>query len=425
MKLHPEDPRLTASLLGELSGDEAKEVEQAIADDPALQDAVRELRDVCEMLKRELEPTAGTLAPEQRGKVLSIARSRDSLNKPKSGRTTIPWMIPLAAAAAVTVGFFLFQSSKNKSPAAGTVKNPTPEAADKELPERVRLRPMPGPADASAGKLAANTPPAGTHPTLPPLRTRGYVAAAEFPTLDLPVQSGKSSLEWIRQAILTRHERPSHEEVRVEEILNSFNLRPAGVTVVSRLPSTGWHPDDRSAGQTTHAATIASESLACPWKPSATLVIISIRGNSNTDCNIKAVFRANSANVSRYRLLGFSKAEGAPSEPMPTLLPAKGANTVAIEIEPTGTATDLGRIEWSVNDHPAAPVSLVRQAAAEPSNDARFAALICTYAQWLADDPKGLVDVEVLAGLARECASDTQSGDRVELLHLIDQSLGL
>jgi hypothetical protein len=251
------------------------------------------------------------------------------------------------------------------------------------------------------------------------------VAAAQFPTLDLPVQSGKSSLEWIQQAVLTRHERPSHEEIRIEEILNSFNLRPAGVTVVSRLPAIGWHPDERNAAQTTHAATIATESLACPWKPSATLVIISLRGNPTTDCDIKAVFRANSANVTRYRLLGFSNPEGIPDEPMPTKLPAKGSNTVAIEIEPTGTADALGSIEWSVNDHPAAPVTLTRQGASEPSNDARFAALICTYAQWLADDPKGLVDTEVLAALARECASDSLSGDRAGFLHLIDQSLGL
>lgn len=423
MKLHPEDPRLTASLLGELSGDEVAEVEQAITEDPALQDAVRELQNVCQMLKRELEPTAGALSAEQRGKVLAIARSGDPLNKPKSGRASIRWIVPLAAAAAITAGMFIFlasQQHKVPNPASVSSKR-DPKAA----PERVRLHPAPGPVDASAKSLAANARRAGTHPDLPPLLTRGYVAAAEFPTLDLPVQSGKSSLEWIRQAILTRHERPAHEEIRVEEILNSFNLRPAGVTVVSRLNSAGWHPDDRNPSQTTHAATISTESLTCPWKPSATLVIISVRGNPNTDCNIKAVFRANAANVSRYRLLGFSNAEGVPNEPMPTLLPAKGSNMVAIEIEPTGTSTELGSIEWSVNDHPAAPVSLVRQGSAEPSNDARFAALICTYAQWLADDPKGLVDVEVLAALARETASDTQSGDRVELLHLIDQSLGL
>lgn len=423
MKLHPEDPRLTALLLGELSEDEAKDVEQAIAEDPALQEALRELQDVCQMLKRELEPTAGALAPEQRGKVLAIARSGDSLNKPKSGRASIRWIVPLAAAAAITVGMFVFLASQQH-------KVPHPESVsskkeEKAAPERVRLHPAPGPVDASAKSLAANPRPAGSHPTLPPLLTRGYVAAAEFPTIELPVQSGKSSLEWIRQAILTRHERPAHEEIRVEEILNSFNLRPAGVTVVSRLPVAGWHPDDRSSGQTSHAATIAAESLACPWKPSATLVIITVRGNPNTDCNIKAVFRANSANVSRYRLLGFASAVGKPDEPMPTLLPAKGANTVAIEIEPRGTATELGSIEWSVNDQAAAPVPMNRHGSSEPSDDARFAALICTYAQWLADDPKGLVDIEVLAALARETASDSLSGDRVEFLHLIDQSLGL
>lgn len=423
MKLHPEDPRLTSFLLGELSGEEAREVEQAIAEDPALQEASRELEQVRQFLVSDLATLPAKLNPEQRDRVLAEARSLDQGIKSAPGRSSLRWILPLAAAASITAGLFVFLASQQHPvPNPASVSSNTP---NQPAPDRIHLRPAPGPADASAKSIASNARPARTHPTLPPLLTRGYVAAAEFPSIELPVQSGKSSLEWIRQAILTRHERPAHEEIRVEEILNSFNLRPAGVTVVSRLPAAGWHPDDRSSGQTSHAATIAAESLACPWKPSATLVIITVRGNPNTDCNIKAAFRANSANVSRYRLLGFSNAVGEPDEPMPTLLPAKGSNTVAIEIEPKGTATALGEIEWSVNDQSAAAVPMTRHGSAEPSDDARFAALICTYAQWLANDPKGLVDIELLAGLARETASDSLSGDRVEFLHLIDQSLGL
>ena len=45
MKLHPEDPRLTAYLLGELPADEATAVEHAIAADPALQLAIKDYED--------------------------------------------------------------------------------------------------------------------------------------------------------------------------------------------------------------------------------------------------------------------------------------------------------------------------------------------------------------------------------------------
>lgn len=424
MKLHPEDPRLTSLLLGELAEDEAKDVKQAVDEDPALQDALRELDAVCQLLTRDLAPTTNTLSVEQKGKILSAARKQVSVHKPASGTSSIRWLVPLAAAALVTIGLFLFLASQHRTPATSTVQSDKPATQQTPPPDRVRLLPARGPSDASASTIAAN-PPTAAHPALPPLRTRGYVAAADFPTLDLPVQSGKSSLEWIRKAVLTRHERPSHEEVRLEEILNSFSLRPAGITVISRHPTVGWHPDARNNGDSTHAATITAEPLACPWKPSATLVIISLRGSASADCNIKALFKANPANVTRYRLLGFSNAEGEAQGPMPTLLPAKGSNTVAIEIEPSGTAAELGIIEWSVNDNPAAPVSLTRHGPAEPSDDARFAALICTYAQWLANDPKGMVDTDLLAALSRETASDSLSGDRVEFLHLIDQSLGL
>ena len=62
---------------------------------------------------------------------------------------------------------------------------------------------------------------------------------------------------------------------------------------------------------------------------------------------------------------------------------------------------------------------------AEPSDDARFASLLCTYAQWLAGDQAGMIDSEIVAALAREVASDGLPPDRYDLLNLIDQTLNL
>jgi hypothetical protein len=65
----------------------------------------------------------------------------------------------------------------------------------------------------------------------------------------------------------------------------------------------------------------------------------------------------------------------------------------------------------------------VHRSDAEPSDDARFAALICTFGQWLAGDELEIIESDTLTGLAREIRSDTLAGDRADFLRLIDRSL--
>ena len=76
MKINPDDPRLTAYVLGELEPDEAAAVEEAVLLCPDLQDAVSELRGLHENLVFELvvEPEL-ELTPEQRKEVLTVGRS--------------------------------------------------------------------------------------------------------------------------------------------------------------------------------------------------------------------------------------------------------------------------------------------------------------------------------------------------------------
>ena len=425
MKLEPEDPRLTAYLLGELPAEEAAAVERAVAADPALQAAMQELEVIRQLLSETLKPGSATLLPAQRDKIHAAANASQNTRSLISLKSWKLWLPPLAIAAAITL-IAVFSSHKSADQKAATLTPGTTEHISSTAPQSPNIKPMPAPGPKDPGRPLAHSKanPVATS-DLPPLRSRNYLAAADFPTLELPVQSGKSSLDWIRQAIITRRELPDHNAVRLEEILNSFSLRPAGLTGIARLPANSWHPDNRSTAATSHAATISTETLACPWKPSATLVLISIRGNPYSDCEIKAVFRANTANVLRYRLLGFSPVEGRDSAPLPSLLPAKSATMLVIEVEPSTVGSDLGVIEWSVNQQSSTSIPVDRQGDAEPSDDARFAALVCTYAQWLTGDPAVMIDTELLAALARETASEALSGERAEFLNLIDLSLNL
>jgi hypothetical protein len=444
MQLHPEDPRLTAFLLGELPADEAAAIERAVAADPALALSLKELENIQRILSNTLAPDTACLLPRQRDAILRAARHADEGGKivplPSQRRSAKSILIPLAAAALITLAVFLILRLPAGSPQSAN-KPPTNPETPEVLPLEIALLPAPGPVDSGsapsdarptaasdlaksaaahstalredseaflskvADRLAKNPLPDAK--SLPPLRPRSPVNAAEYPLLALPVLAGRSSLGWVAQSIREQHKRPPAAAVRLEEMLNHFTLRPAGAASLAQ------------------GVTLSTETLACPWKPSSTLLLVSFRGHKDTAREVTASFRADPAATRRYRLLGYSSVVGVPASPLPTRLPAQGITTLVIEIEPTGTSSKLGSIEWAIAGQAAPPVILSRQADTEPSDDARFAALVCTYALWLTGDSSGLIDTDLVSALARECAAEGLVTERVDFLNLIDQSLNL
>jgi len=76
-----------------------------------------------------------------------------------------------------------------------------------------------------------------------------------------------------------------------------------------------------------------------------------------------------------------------------------------------------------VDNQPAPPVPLSRRSDDEPSDDARLAALVCAYSQWLCNERPELIDIELVAALARELSGGNLPANRAELLKRIDRSL--
>jgi len=404
MKLYPEDPRLSAYVLGELNSEEAAAVESAAVADPSLKRVIDETAVMQGLLAKRLSIPAVSLFPTQRENVLRSARESDLVEKvtPITSICNIlkPWLIPAAAVAVLTAAtlILLQMPGDDASPLARTLPVPGPVAAVESQP----LKPV---------------PPWSPH--------RTPVKVADFPTLQLPVQTGTGNLNTIRKSILGDEKLPAIKDVRLEEILNSFPLRLSGVTALAKRPASHWHPDSRDGGVSSHVATLSTEMIACPWKPSATLLLISLRGNAQNDCEAKLVFRPNPAAVLRYRLLGSNSESGEPLAGASSHVAAKTAITLAIEIDPSNADRDFGSLEWSTNDVNAPSIPLVRNDGAEPSDDARFAVLVCTYAQWLAGEQVGFIDADIVAALAREVASGKLGADRVDFLSIIDKSLHL
>jgi len=76
IRLNPDDPRLTAYALGELEGDEAAQVEAAIAADPALQAAVADIRATAGQLAAALEAEPLPAAPAPRAVYHTVRPAR-------------------------------------------------------------------------------------------------------------------------------------------------------------------------------------------------------------------------------------------------------------------------------------------------------------------------------------------------------------
>lgn len=403
MTFPPDDPTLTAYALGELSAADAVAVERAAAENPALQATIQDTREFQQFLTARLTSPADKLLPQQRENIRRSARAAE-----RSGKIVLfrkLWLIPAAAAAALALAAFIVIRTPRGEPAPVAVTLPVP----------VSIAPIEAPA-------ISPPPPA---PVLPPAVQSGSMAAADFPTLQLPILTGKSELASISKSIRSDQQLPPRSAVQVEEILNAFPLRLNGVAAISRSAANNWHPDNRDSGMSAHVATLSTEMIACPWKPSATLLFISLRGNPRSACDVRMIYHANPNGVARYRILGFTSTAGPSAASLPTRLAADATTTLAIEIESSKPGGDLGTLEWSTDDQPAPAIPLIHKNDAEPSDDARFAALVCTYAQWLAGEQTEMINPEMVSALARETTSATLSADRAEFLKLIESSLHL
>ncbi len=425
MHIPPEDPRLTDYVLGELGTEDAAAVARAAAENPAIQAKIEETRAIQHFLTDRLALPADKLLPQQRENVRRSAREADRAGKTISfasfSAALKPWLIPAAAAAVLALATTILIRMTGDKPGPVAAKTPAPAVI---TPITAAVDPIPAAATPIAAAPAIIPPPAPA-PILPAAVPHGSVAVAVAPVLRLPIFTGKSDLESLSKTIRAAKLLPTPSSVRLEEILNGFPLRLNGVTAIARGAANIWHPDNRDSGMSAHVATLSTEMIACPWKPSATLLFISLRGNARSASDVRISYHANPGGVARYRLLGFAPAAGPTAAHLPAKLAENSTTTLAIEIESSKPGGDLGTLEWSTDDQAAPTISLVCKRDAGPSDDARFAALVCTYAQWLAGEQTGIINADILSALAREIASPTLPADRAGFLELIEMSLHL
>ncbi len=115
MMMNPDDPRLTAYALGELSGEEAIEFERILAENEELQEALEEIREAADNVREALgDESASILTSEQEELMVANAIAGDP--ETKIVRTPFyrnPAYLSLAAAIVMVfslLGFLTFMN---------------------------------------------------------------------------------------------------------------------------------------------------------------------------------------------------------------------------------------------------------------------------------------------------------------------------
>jgi hypothetical protein len=342
MKVTPDDPRLSAYLLGELSPEEAAVIKRAAAADPAIKMSLSELEKTFRFLGSVLGRAGNEmLLPAQREAIRQAGRDADSLGKvvelASAKRSWRPWLAGLGAAAAVAFAALLMSRVE---------PNKSGEVVDSGMvTDEIALLPMPGP---SAGEGSTNVGSRGgpeeeqarsleSRPggflsdvarhldrrSLPEKENLPMTGAQSGFTSDsqarLPVVVGTSSLRWVTGWIREKQQLPPRNAVRVEELINNAAL-PSGVQF--------------------EGLSLSIESMRCPWNSESMLVGVQIKAGPADARDLKVVYESERAR----RLLGsFVVRE---NRDLPSLLPANRRTLVVLEV--MDSASELGAVRISL-----------------------------------------------------------------------------
>ncbi len=371
MKPHQKDTKLTDYALGELPPEESVAVERAIAADPELRAAFVETEEMCQGLIDALGGKKERLQPRQRDAIRRVAREAarqgkvENLSSHRQARQR--WITPLAAAAVIIGGIFLLTFFQKPAGTGGT----KPVTANNDP---VKGGGLEGPSE------------------------QGNV-------IRLPLKASGKSLSQIMDAVRGEKRMPTKGEVRIPEMLNAFPLKANGSVAL-------WH-----------GCKLGVEILPSPWKPSASLVFVEIQGAKDGARGLSVEYHAEEGVVIDHRLIGYASRKSDSKLNPPSEVEANSRMLLVIEVESRDLR--LGSLHGSVGGREASPLPLVREPEREPSDDARFAALVCAFGLWLRGEGGGMIDEEVMLALAREVASGSMVADRYDFLNLIDEATKL
>ena len=415
MNLTPDDPRLTAYLLGELPPAEAAAVERAIAADPALQLAFGDVKKVASFLEGSLSTATPALRPAQREAVLRAGRHADAEGRvvelPSARQTWRPWLATAGAAAAVVLALTI----------AAKLAGPTNRVTSvDDGASQISLLPMPGPHTSGEAAVAGggsgakvelaqqqqlrSDPASFLDNVSRQLRRDPLPDPARLPTLKplpalqseveikLPVVIGQASYGWVRGWIRERGQLPPKSAVRIEELVNTF---PLPIEETEKISST-------------------IETAVCPWDAGRVLVAATLRAPKGAEIPTEWSFEAGKG--MRVRMLAST---GMNSQMLPDRLPGGRMVTVLLEVEPGKDSDRLGVLKLDAGGDFSG--TIVKTPEGEISPAMRQLGLIASFGMWLRAEG---IDDDQMAALLLNSGTDEDPG-RADTRQLVRQALDI
>lgn len=465
-RIHPEDPRVTAYALGELSQEEAAELERVAMVNPAVKEALDETRQLAGLLGEVLGDKELVLGEERRDAIRRAGRrpDGDQLATVDRYRRWSRVAGVLAAAAVLVLGglWVLQQIPVGLLGGGGEIVESEEEIMMRMLlspvdqPERVARAPQgppvapPRPEDPveeggaepldplylRLNRLLAENPDKffrdvrgmASRATmrdlanLPTLLENPYVLAAEEPKVVVPMVAGRASYSLVERFIRTEGKLPPRNTVRIEELIN----RPI-------------YQDEGDAEL--RGIRLGAELVRCPWNERRLLLGVLLRNDSNEMLPVSSALRLDVKPdmVRSFRLVGY--AETGEGERAGTTaqwgLPPGWSNFVLYELNPTNQEVldelwVMVRVGLAVGKSD--PRGLIVPVTSPPrdweiaSPNFKTASVMAAYGLLLRDSSyKGTLEPGMLAKLAEEALRDASEGDLLqrEALQLVIDSESL
>lgn len=262
-RIDENDPRLTAYALGELEGDEAKPIEDALAAQPELRDAVEEVRAMSRILASELqkEPLS-TLSETQRAELAAAAKGAVPIDRARRRRRTVIAAASALAASLAAVGFFTVALQRSpvrldraESPApAFLAAAPARRAVLKAEPSQESLARQ----ENAPARTSADTDNGISGERYGQIKENQFRNAGTSPLSTFSIDVDTAAYANVRR-FLTQRTLPPADAVRIEEMVNYFPY--------AYSPPRGPHP-----------FAVHLEQGPAPWNPRHTLVRIGLKG---------------------------------------------------------------------------------------------------------------------------------------------------
>lgn len=465
-RIHPEDPRITAHALGELSRTERAEIERAALLNPAVQEALDEASRLAGLLGNALGDRRFDLGDARREAIRRAGR-HPGVHELPSARPLHRWGRPLAvisaAAALVVGGLLVLQEIPVRMIDGGNMEIVETEEeammqillAPVELSRVVRgpqavpaapVRPAEGedaaditkdPEFVAMTRLLHEDPDAYFRNVreaatlaamrdlarLPELKDNDFVSTRDTARTRVPIVSGGASHALVERFVRGEERLPPLNAVRIEELVNHVVYRDDGDAQV-------------------RGVRLGAELVRCPWDKGRLLLGVLLRNDSNELLPLSSMLQLEvKPDVIRsYRLVGYADAQGGGTSAAisPEGLPPGWSNFVLYELTPAKSSVFMEtwvvlRVVLQIGEGKQrrgmfVPVASPPKDWINASANFKTASVLAGYGLLLRDSGhRGGLDARLLTWLGEQALEDVSEGDlrQREALQLVIDSQSL